>query len=214
MSTSPPPDGRARILDAALRLIARTGGADVSMGEIARAAGLSRQAVYLHFADRAGLFVALARHVDERRGLEAALRPVHEAPSGVAAIGEFVAMQARENPGLWAVARAFEAVRRRDADAERSWQDRLAHRLAGCRGLVDRLAAEDALRPGVDRDTAADLLWTMTSLRMWEDLVLERGWSAARYVRHVTAAILAAIAREGAAGVSPRRSTRRAGRSR
>ena len=53
-----------RILDAALALITRKGDANVTMAQIAKAARLSRQAVYLHFADRAALMVALARHLD------------------------------------------------------------------------------------------------------------------------------------------------------
>ncbi len=39
------------------------------MGPIAKEAGLSRQALYLTFADRADLFVALLRYVDGKRGL-------------------------------------------------------------------------------------------------------------------------------------------------
>ena len=50
-----------RILGAALTLITKRGDAHVTMAQIARAARVSRQAVYLHFADRAELMVALAR---------------------------------------------------------------------------------------------------------------------------------------------------------
>jgi AcrR family transcriptional regulator len=44
------------------------------MAHIAKAARLSRQAVYLHFADRAELMAALARHVHESLGLPAAIQ--------------------------------------------------------------------------------------------------------------------------------------------
>lgn len=40
---------------------------------------------------------------------------------------------------------------------------------------------------------AADLLWTLTSLRTWEDLVLERGWTAAEYEKRVTDRVLDAL---------------------
>jgi len=143
------------------------------MGEIARAARVSRQAVYLHYADRADLFVALVRHVDEKRGMAGEIRKVKEAPDGVAAFREMAALQARMNPGLWAVARALDAVRRTDKAVERSWQDRLENRLNGCRAIVARLEREGGLRAGLDPAAAADLLWTITSLRTWEDLVLD-----------------------------------------
>ena len=186
-------DTRTRILSAALALIRRRGGADISLGNIARAARLSRQAIYLHFADRADLMIALIRHVDELRGLSQKLRKIAEAPSGMAAVQEMVALQASDNPGLWPIARVFDAVRRSDPEVERSWQDRLQDRLQGCRAIVARLQAENALRPGLDPALAADLLWTITSLRMWEDLVVQRGWSAEQYEEHVNRLLLDAL---------------------
>jgi AcrR family transcriptional regulator len=177
---------KTRILDAALALITKREGANVSMARIARAARVSRQGMYLHFADRADLMLAVVRHADEKRGLAAEIRKVSEAPTGVAAMCEMVSVQARMNPGIWAIARAVDAVRRTDAAAERSWQDRLSHRLQGCRQIVARMHQEGVLRPGISQETATDLLWSITSLRTWEDLVLERGWTAAQYEEGVT----------------------------
>jgi AcrR family transcriptional regulator len=184
---------RTRILAAALALIRRRRGADVSLGEIARAARLSRQAIYLHFTDRAGLLTALLRYADEARGLPEKLREINEAPSGVAALQGVVALQASDNPALWPLARVFDAVRRSDPAVERSWQDRLEDRLSGCRAIVVRLQAENSLRHGLDPNAAADLLWTITSLRMWEDLVIQRGWSAEKYRQYVNRLLLASI---------------------
>ena len=81
-------DSRARVLDAALRLIRKRGHATVTMAQIAKAARLSRQAVYLHFADRAQLMAALARHVHESLGLPAAIqRMMTDTPTGIGLIG-------------------------------------------------------------------------------------------------------------------------------
>src|SRR6516162_5528367 len=87
------PATRRRILDAALTLIGRRGGADVKMADVARAARVSRQALYLHFADRAALFMAIVRHADEQRGLPDAIQRMVDAPNGVAAVLEMVAAQ-------------------------------------------------------------------------------------------------------------------------
>jgi AcrR family transcriptional regulator len=55
------PATRQRICEAALRLIVKRGGVDVPLADVAKAARVSRQALYLHFKDRAALFVAVAR---------------------------------------------------------------------------------------------------------------------------------------------------------
>jgi AcrR family transcriptional regulator len=185
--------GKERILEAALSLITKWGGADVTMAQIAKAARMSRQAVYLHFADRGDLLVAMVRYQDEIRGLEAEIRKIREAPSGIEAMRRMVSLQARTNPEIWAPARTLDAVRRTDAAAERSWQDRLQHRLGGCREIMRRVEQDGHLRPGLDVDAAADLLWTITSLRMWEDLVLQRRWSAKRYEEHVFGLLLRSL---------------------
>jgi hypothetical protein len=39
-------------------------------------------------------------------------------------------------------------------------------------------------------EEAADLLYVITSLRMWEDLVLVRGWTAGEYQERVTRLLL------------------------
>jgi AcrR family transcriptional regulator len=169
------------------------------MSAIAKAAGLSRQALYLIFADKADLFVDLVRYVDERRGLAEELAKIRDAPTGVAAMLAMVDLQARQNPGLKPLADALELLRRQDPAAQQGWQDRLDNRLAGCRDIVARMAAEGALRPGLDPEVAADLMWTITSLRMWDDLVAQRGWTADQYRERVTYLLMSAVARPGAA---------------
>jgi AcrR family transcriptional regulator len=189
------PVTRRRIVEAALRLISQRGAENVTMANMARAARVSRQALYLHFADRADLLLEAVRYADERRGMVSAVERIREAPSGVEALREMAAMQARMNPGIWPLARAVESVRRRDKAAEQSWQDRLASRIAGCRDISARLEREGALNPDVDPAVAADLLWTLTSLRTWEDLVLLRGWTAEQYEQRLIDLLYRALVR-------------------
>ncbi len=179
------PSSKTRILEAALTLIARRGQAGVTMAEIAKAARISRQALYLNFADRGDLLLALVRYVDEKRGLAHEIEKITNAPTGLEAAREMVSLQARMNPGVWAIARALDAVRRTDEAVERGWQDRLKSRLDGARAIVSRMADDGTLRPGLDPAAAADILWSITSLRTWEDLVLQRGWSAAEYEERI-----------------------------
>jgi AcrR family transcriptional regulator len=170
------------------------------MIQIAKAAGMSRQAVYLHFADRADLLVSLARHADEKRGLAAEIRKVADAPTAIDALREMAAVQVRMNPGIWAIARALDAVRRTDEAAERSWQDRLEGRLNGCKDVVARLRREGVLRPSLTPAAATDLLWSITSLRVWEDLVLQRAWTPRQYEDRITDLLLSTLTMRASCG--------------
>lgn len=173
------------------------------MGQIAKAARMSRQAVYLHFADRGELFIALARYTDEKRGLEREIQHIRDAPNGLEAIRRMVSLQARSNPTIWPIARMFEAVRRSDPEVERPWQDRLKHRLIGCHQIMRRVEKEGELSPDISLDVAGDLLWTLTSLRMWEDLVLLRGWSPEKYEEYIYDLILRSLTKQGAITSEP-----------
>ena len=58
--TSAPQDVRRAVMDAAIEIIRTDGPDQVSMREVARLAGISHQAPYHHFADRAGIFAAIS----------------------------------------------------------------------------------------------------------------------------------------------------------
>ena len=139
------------------------------MGLVADRAGLSRQAVYLHFADRGALLTALLDQASPGKPPAAA--------SARAATAALVAALARDYPRLHPIARLM-------AD-EPAWQAREEDRLAECRALAERFRAEGALAPHLSVEAAGDLLWSLTSLAVWSDLAA-RGWSADRYRSHVT----------------------------
>jgi AcrR family transcriptional regulator len=189
------PTTRSRVLASTLKLVQSAKG-PVAMSDIAKAAGLSRQALYLLFADKADLFIGLLRYADAKRGLVQELAKIRDAASGVEALLAVIDLQARLNPRYKPLFDAFEILRRQDPAAEQAWQDRLYHRMEGCRSIVARLAAEGRLRPGLDHGVAADLIWTMTSIATWDDLVSRRGWSAAQYRDHVAALLLSFVAPE------------------
>ena len=60
---------RAHILDAAWERVREHGPASISVRAIANDAGVSRQLVYFHYGNRAGLLNALASHLEEESGL-------------------------------------------------------------------------------------------------------------------------------------------------
>lgn len=62
---TPPEDKQAPLLEAALLTFARFGYKKTSMEEVARAAGLSRQGLYLRFPNKEALFRAAVGHLFE-----------------------------------------------------------------------------------------------------------------------------------------------------
>ena len=184
------PTTRERICEAALRLIVKRGGADVPLAAVAKAARVSRQALYLHFKDRAALFLAVAQHADDKRGLPEAIRRLQQAPTGLDALRLMTATRAALNPEIWPLARVLDGVRREDPAADITLQNRLVARLGACRMIVEQLARDGSLRAELEPTIAADLLWAFTSLRTWEDLVLVRGWTAAQYEERLVATLL------------------------
>lgn len=180
------PVTRARILAATRALLEEHPGAGPSMGAVAKRAGISRQAVYLHFDDRAALLLELTRTVDAAERTPEEQQRVDQAPTGRAALAQAIALQARLKPKLHGVATALDALRRADPDAEAAWRERDDARLERCVQVIRRLAAEGELAPGWEIRDAARLMWAVTSQRVWEDLVLNQGWPTDRYTSHLT----------------------------
>jgi AcrR family transcriptional regulator len=187
------PATRARILLAARELLEKSPGAPVSMGQVARHAGLSRQALYLHFADRASLFVEVSRMADTTARTPDRQRRVDQAPTARDALREAIALQAALKPELRGIATALDVLRRTDPAAGAAWKEREHARLHRCETVVTRLHAEGDLAPAWDVPTAARLLWAVTSQRVWDDLVADQGWSTRRYRTHLTAMLEAAL---------------------
>ncbi|MBA2589317.1 MAG: TetR/AcrR family transcriptional regulator [Alphaproteobacteria bacterium] len=159
---------RRRILAAALACAADAR-ADCTMGEVAIKAGLSRQAVYLHFPNRDALLAALSEWL-----AAAAARGPADAPSARATLTALVAWLADDYPRSWPL------IRRLGENPED------AGRQIACRKLAERFRDEGALSPHLSPATAADLLFTLTSPAVWAELVPGRGWDAGRYRSHVT----------------------------
>jgi AcrR family transcriptional regulator len=169
---------------------------DVELEQIAAAAGVSRQAIYLHFGSRSGLLLALAEHVDQTERLAEAAQGVHNAPSGAEELDAFVRLQADYTPRIATIARIVDEGRRRDPALAAAWSDRMSRRHAACTRIVKRLDAEGALAPGWTVAAAADVLWALTSIRTWEDLVLDRGWTSRRYAERIRTVARRALLRD------------------
>lgn len=186
---------RERILRSARDLLEQEPGVAVSMAQVAKQAGVSRQALYLHFADRAELLVEVSRIVDASERTPERQQRIDQAPTARDALREAVALQAWLKPRLRAVASALDILRRTDQAAAAAWREREQARLERCRLVVDRLHDEEQLQPTWTVDEAARWLWALTSQHVWEDLVIDQGWTDDQYRIHVTTILETALLR-------------------
>ncbi|MFI6600871.1 TetR/AcrR family transcriptional regulator [Nonomuraea sp. NPDC050536] len=191
---------RAALLSAARTLLEEHGPAAMTMGAAAELAGVSRRSVYLHFATRADLLVALYDHVYEAEGLTDSLRPVLDAPDPVTALQEFAAHLGRIRPRVRAVATAIQQQRRSDPDLAAHWdvvardQRRLCHR------LIEALHREGSLADSWTVAGATDMLWALMSNDLMDNLTIDCGWSIDRYADHLATLMRTTFVAETAPG--------------
>jgi AcrR family transcriptional regulator len=175
---------RIAILDAARSLFEVHGYFAVGLDAVAKKAGVSRQAIYLHYASKAELLRALHERVNEQ-DIAPVFDKVWEAKTATAALDAWIDASAEAIPRIMAIFNALEAPSRFDPDVGATWQAPAQGHYADCRRLAERLGHEGELARGVTVATAADVIWTMTSVQGYESLVIARGWSRQRWIRWV-----------------------------
>ena len=174
---------RTRILEATVQMLEGGGGRGVRMGDIAAAAGISRQAVYLHFASRTELLVAATKYLDEVLGSDRRLAPSRAATSGVKRLELYIESWGRYIPQIYNVAKGLMLAQDTDEAAAAAWKDRMLAMRDGCRAAVEALHADGSLASEWTPRKATDALWTMLLVPNWENLTIECDWSTQQYIR-------------------------------
>lgn len=167
----------------------------MSLAEVASEAGVSRQAVYLHFGSRAGLLVALVRSIDDEAGIRAKLEEALRTRDPLEAFRRFIREWLRFALEIQPIASTLFATRRRDEAAAEAWNDRASDLRAGFRSATSRLHEADHLREGLSANAAADLAWALCSMPVVEQLAIDLEWSNARVIRETTEATIRAVTR-------------------
>ena len=178
------PDTRRRILDAAWTLLEERG-IGIRIADIADKAGVSRQAVYLHFGDRSNLFVALGDYIDVGFGRDRLRAHVFGAPTGVESLRRWVQTMSWYTAKIDSVSRILELAADSDEALAAVWKDRMTGRRGHVRRIADRISDEGQLAAGWTVQEAADLIFTVTLPGPWRVLTSVAGWSEKRYEREI-----------------------------
>ena len=186
-------DTRELILEAAITLIQNRSGAEIRMGEIAKRAGVSRQAVYLHFGDRSGLLVALVEFMDVSLGAVQLRAHIHGGPTGVESLQRWIQTMSWYTAKIDRVTQVLESSQYQDEALAAAWRDRMGRRQQHLRSIVERIAAEGRLAAGWSVDTAVELLYVVTMPGPWREFTRELGWTPEQYTQHLTRLVRSAL---------------------
>ena len=170
---------RRRIAEAARTLYLANGYQAVTMAAIAKQAGVAYQTVYATFGNKLRLTQEIIWTTFEVTGV-----------NDVIAEGK-----SSDDPEAWlrAVARVSRLICDRLAGLLRFLQESgdpellteyrkvQARRREQESDLASRLVASGRLRPGLDHDRTLDVLWVFSGTHLYEQLVVQQGWTADTY---------------------------------
>lgn len=189
-------DTRTRILRATWDQLESEPSKMPRMSDIAKRAGVSRQALYLHFDSRTDLLAETTRFQDQQNNAAAHFAPSRDATIGRVKLDAIVSTWASYMPKIWGVARALLHLGETEPEARDAIESRMLDVREGFENAIAALERDGDLPPGLDPERATDLLATLMSLRNWDRLVNGCGWSQECYEAAMKAMAHALILQE------------------
>ncbi|BBZ39996.1 TetR/AcrR family transcriptional regulator [Mycobacterium conspicuum] len=188
---------RQAILAAARRRFLAHGYAATTIAAIAQDAGVSAETVYKSFATKAGVLKALfdVSVTGDDEPIPMAQRDVIQnvldSPDAARKIEIYVKHLAATMPRSAPIQLLARDGAASSADAAEVWKEIRHETLTAMTMFAADLARTRQLR--VSAAQARDVLWTYHAPELYELLVLERGWSAARYGKFIARALSDAL---------------------
>lgn len=186
MSSAGRPETRTQILEAARSMFEELGYYGAGLGAVAQRAGVSRQAIYLHFASKADLLTALHLHiyatdvapVEERH-------PITDDMTALDALDAMIAVDVEVVSKVWQIHEALATARRQHPEVEETLRPREEARYGELLDFARRLKRDGVLPSKIRAGEFADMLWGLMGVGTYRALVVERGWSREQYGRWV-----------------------------
>lgn len=182
---------RARILDAARRLLAAGTYSSVTMADIATEAGVAYQTVYGIFGSKVRLADALIQagfsHVSQAMALFDSLRDLADVEQSLRVAARATRLALEPCADLVRFIRESGDRELLDGYVQRE-QARYEAILDS--GLPEKLERSGRLCADVTPSEAAATVWAMTGADLYNKLVFERGWTADRYQEWLAGALI------------------------
>jgi AcrR family transcriptional regulator len=187
---------RAAVVQAARQLFLDRGYAATTVDAISERSDVPAATVYRLFASKLGILKAvidiaivgddLPVPVTERPQVRSALATQNPREQ----LAGFVAVTRQINARAAPVYQILVSAAAADTDAAALLAEIARQRQQGQRQLARSLARRGALRPSLRQRDAEDLIHALMSPEVYRLLVSERGWSAERYARWLTATLV------------------------
>ncbi len=175
-------DTRTRILAACMTLLETEPARLPRMSDIAKAAGISRQALYLHFDSRAELLVETTRYQDSINNAGEKLMTYRDVERGRDKLDAFVTAWGNYIPDIWSVARALLTLSATEPEAASALDQRMRDVREGFESAIKAIQSDGELPAALDVTLATDLIAMLMSFRNWETLTQDMGWTQDCYI--------------------------------
>jgi AcrR family transcriptional regulator len=181
---------RERVLETAWKMIDEQRNASITLVDVAKRSGVSRQTVYVNFGNRAGLLMAMVEHSDAASPELARLKMRQPDTTLEQSLAHIVRSWFDYIPVVFKVARALAAAGETDADARAAIESRWQILRGGFLLATTALYRAGKLAPEWTAETAADWVCHMAHIDAWQHLVIERGWPAERAVEQTIRSLI------------------------
>jgi AcrR family transcriptional regulator len=182
-----------RIIEAARAVLVDGEVPSLELAQVAEQAGVARSTIYLSFGTRSAFLAKVLDDSLNRAGF-GRVREYLILPDAVEAMEKTLAQATIMYSAEHTVLQRMLLLAKFDPDVSRDYQERQQRRAAAMRDLAKRLAQQRRLRAGVSVETAASVLWALTSFETFDQLY--SGWdlsaktSASRIVMIARASLL------------------------
>lgn len=147
------------------------------MSDIAKKSGISRQAVYLHFPTRAELLIAVTYYLDGIHDSEGRLKAARQATTGLERLDAYIEAWIGYLPHIYGTVNALLSMSDVDEAAKKAVDQRMYHVRDACKTTILALEKDGHLQRELGIEQATDMLWTMMSVKAWEQYSFACGWS-------------------------------------
>jgi AcrR family transcriptional regulator len=182
---------RQRVLETVLEVLL-DGVSEPAMGEIANRAGISRQALYLHFKSRDDMLLAVVEWAGDRIGLPQRLTQLDRARTGRAKLRHYAEATVWQVIQLGPALLAINRLLAKDPQLALRWHDRTGGRTVRVSQIVTKLKQERRLRAGLGEAEAVAAILAL-SLPEVVTRLLEAGMSEAHAGRVLHHALEGAV---------------------